>query len=176
MKKIVSAGLIVLISAGLCLFISHVLFKTKPVAWVDLPKLFNDFEYKKELEKNYIKSEEARKKILDSLELDLQVMYKGFEGKKNVSDEGKAQFQVKRENYLRKREQFEQDNAQMKSEFNAQIYKQLSQYAKDYGKEQGYAIVLGAEGSGTILYGDETNCVTEQLLVYINNKYKGISK
>lgn len=152
--------------------------KNKKTAWVDLPKVFNEFEFKKELEKNYIKSEEARKKITDSLELELQIMLKSFEGKKEteITNEKKSEFQIKRENYLRKKEQFQQDDAQMKSEFNGQIYKQLTQYVKDYGKEKDLAVVLGAEGSGVILYGDENNEVTTEVIDFINNKYKGKTK
>ena len=177
-NKVAVVMLAIVVSLVLSTLVGFYLFKTKPAAWVELPKVFNDFEYKKELEKNYIKSEEARKKILDSLELELQVMYKGFELKrdKEIPETTKAEFQVKRENFLRKKEQFQQDDAQMKSEFNSQIYKQLSQYVKDYGKEKGYSIVLGAEGSGVILYGNEENNITEEVLQYINNKYKGIAK
>ncbi len=168
----------VLLSTAVSVLVGKYTFKAKPVAWVELPKVFNDFEYKKELEKKYLKSEEVRKKILDSLELELQIMYKQFESKneKDIPDDVKAQFQVKRENYLRKKNQYDEENSQMKADFNSQIYKQLSQYTKDYGKEKGYSVVLGAEGSGVILYGDDENNVTEEVLNYINNKYKGLTK
>ncbi len=178
LKSPVVILLTIVLSVGISICCCSFLQRSKKTAWVDLPRLFNEFEYKKELEKNFVKSEEARKKITDSLELELQLIYKGFENQKEneISPGKKAEFQVKRENYLRKKEQYNQDNAQMKSEFNAQIYKQLNQYVKDYGKENDLAVVLGAEGSGIVLYGNEENDLTEILIGYVNDKYKGLKK
>ena len=45
-------------------------------AYVVLQELFEKFELKKELEKNYSITKNARKKILDSIQIDLSVLSK----------------------------------------------------------------------------------------------------
>ena len=128
---------IYLVTITLSVVISYFLLgmKKEKLAWVNLPEIYNNFEYKKELEKKYTKTEELRKKILDSMELDLKIFTRSIEaGGKTPDQNTQVQFSVKRENYLERKKIFEEDNAQMKAQFNQQILVQLNQYVRDYGK------------------------------------------
>lgn len=164
---------IVIVSVSVSFFINRT--SAVKVAWFNLPEVFNSFEYKKEMEKKYIKTEETRKKIIDSLELELKILVKSIEADRNDKDK-LAQFSAKRERYYEKKQQFEEDNSQMKTQFNSEIYTQLNQYVKDYGKEKGYKIVFSAEGSGALMYGDPVLDITQELKGYVNEKYQGKTK
>jgi outer membrane protein len=43
---------------------------------------------------------------------------------------------------------------------------------EEYGKENGYDLILGTTTSGNILYGTEKKDITEQVLNALNNAYE----
>lgn len=156
-----------------------ILYSNQPkVAYVNLGKVYNDFEMKKELEKKITTVQDFRKKTLDSLELSLNIMSRTLQnfdktGNKKGIEERMPEFQMRREEYFAKQKSFEEDNQAMTTQYTEQIWKQINQYVKDYGKEKGYTYVLGADGTGAVMYAEEKNEVTEEVLAYINQKYKG---
>lgn len=127
---------------------------------------------KKEYEKKYEKTELARKKITDSLELELRMLYKQLQEEKQK--ESAILFEAKRESYLKQKNEFDQDNEQTKTTYNNQILNQINQYMKEYGKDRGYDIIFGAEGSGSVMYAKESIEITDEAVSYINKKYKGL--
>src|SRR5438445_708445 len=84
-------------------------------------------EMKKELENTYLTVQKGRKQQLDSLELELKLLNKKLqtEGSKKELLEI---FDTKKENYLLKKQQFEEDDNQMQEQFTFKIKKQLNQY------------------------------------------------
>ncbi|MDP2388373.1 MAG: OmpH family outer membrane protein [Bacteroidota bacterium] len=173
MKKMGGYIVAVIISVALSLLLNNTLFNQQKTGWISLPGVFNKFEYKAELEKKFKMSEEARKKIVDSLELNVKILYKTIQATNSPSAELNAKFELQRDAFLEKKEQLEAENLNMRNDFNNQILTQLNQYVKDYGKENNYKIILGAEGNGSLMYGNEADDLTEEILVYINEKYKG---
>jgi len=167
--------LIILILLMFCLASYFVILLTieKKVAWINLPDVYKNFEFKKELENKLIKTTEARKMIIDSLELELRIISDEIQtGKK---DNNKIElFKQKRANYLTRKKVFDEDNYMNKEKYEEQIMTQLSQYVKDYGKEHNYQFIYGADGSGTVMYADEGMNITEEVKKYVNEKYKGL--
>ncbi len=145
------------------------------IVWVNLSKVYNEFDLKKELEGKFKIVQTERKKILDSLELNLKVLGNQVELTKGKDEVKLYEFQMKREEYLTKKEQFEQDNAQLQGDYNQQVLTQINQYVKEYALSNNYSYVLGADGTGTLMFANDGKEVTGDILVYINNKYKGIN-
>jgi len=146
----------------------------KNYAWLDLNKVYNEFTMKKDLEKQYTVVESQRKKILDSLELDLKLLASRFASLNDKDKDEKAiEFQQKKQQYLLRKQEFDEDNEQLKTDYNQQVLKQINQYTKEYAIKKEYAIVLGAEGSGTLMYANESINITKDVLKFINNRYKG---
>lgn len=144
------------------------------IAWIDLPAVYKDFDYKKEMEARLIKTQEVRKGILDSMELELRLLSEEInaEGQK---DKGKIRlYQFKGEQYINKKKIFEEDDYSNKARYEEQILNQLNQYVKDYGAQKGYAFIYGADGTGTIMHADKALDITDQIKVFVNEKYKGI--
>ncbi len=155
--------------------ITYVLLKntSEKNAWVDVKKIYNEFSLKQELEKKYKQVETERKNILDSLELDLNLIARELNKTKPSNEQIKA-FEMQKETYLYKKQQFTQENEQTQQTYNEQILTQLNQYVKDYCKEKNYDFVFGADGNGSLMYSKETKEITADVIVYINNKYKGV--
>lgn len=142
-------------------------------AHIKLGDVYEDFELKKQLEVKLTKVENARKNILDSLEFQLKSLQIKITETKEKDASLIKMFQLNRDNYLKTSQQFEEDNQRMSEEYNKQIWDRLNQYIKDYGKANNYTYVFGADGSGAIMYGSEGVDITEEIIKYTNDKFKG---
>lgn len=152
--------------------------KQPRLAYVNLDKVYNDFEMKKELEKKLTTVQDMRKRQLDSLELGLNILSRtlqNFEmsGNKKGLEERMPEFEMLRQEYLQKQQAFEQDNQAMTQQYSEQIWKQINQYVKDFGKNKNYTYILGGDGTGSIMYAQEGNEITADVLAYVNESYKG---
>ena len=178
MLKKILIPFIALVVIGLSIAVG-VLYKSQPsVAYVNLTKAYNDFEMKKELEKKLTTVQDFRKKTLDSLELSLNIMSRtlqNFEqsGNKKGIEERMPEFEVRRQEYFSKQKSFEEDNQAMTNQYTEQIWKQINQYVKDYGKDKGYTYILGADGTGAVMNAEEKHEITDDVISYINERYKG---
>jgi outer membrane protein len=148
----------------------------KKVAWIKLQTVYEKFEYKKELEAKLLGVQQNRKYILDSLEFELKVLSNQITNDKGRDKEAIAVFQTKRDEYLNRKKTFEEDNAMLTGKYDEQILNQLNQYVKDYAEEQGYDIIYSADGSGAIMAASDDLEITDKITVYLNDRYKGLSK
>ena len=53
------------------------------------------------------------------------------------------------------------------------VINDINDFVKTYGKEKGYEIILGATGSGTLMYADEATDLTKDVLTQLNAQYEG---
>ena len=144
----------------------------KKTGYVKLIEIYDQFELKNELSQKLIGTESARKKILDSMEFELKALQLRIE-KNNTDKANLGKFELGKESYLYKKEEFESANQELSNSYNTQIWNQINQYVIDYGKENGYNYIFGTDGSGSIMYGEENMDITKEVVAYINNKYKG---
>ncbi len=132
------------------------------VGFVRIHKLFADFDGKKELEKELLTLKDKQQFVLDSLLLEV----------KTSSLEG-VELEQKKMILQQVSIEFENNLSKQATQSDEHIWKQINQYVEEYGKENKYTFLYGAGGNGAIMYGDSTKDVTQKVLVYINNKYKG---
>jgi len=133
-------------------------------AYVDNAELFNSFRMKEELEKKYTAVETQKKQILDSLMLAVR---------NSPASAKAADLDRLKQEYLYRQNSFEQENAQLRAEYNAQIWKQLNGYVKQYGEEHAYEFIFGTSGQGSLMYASDKKNVTKALVDYANQKYNG---
>jgi outer membrane protein len=62
----------------------------------------------------------------------------------------------------------EEDNKMMQEVLN-----QINSFVEGYAVKNNYSVILGTTLSGSLLYGDKSLDVTDNLLVELNNHYKG---
>ena len=175
MKKqtILPVALSLLICVSCILFIS--MTRTNNV-YVINAEVYNNFEMKKELEARMTVTQQQRKSILDSLGLKIEMLKQTYymNGSSDTTTANVIRG-MQQELYTRQ-QMFTEDNERMMQQYEEQIWKQLNQYAQDYGKEKGYTILFGANGDGGIMYADQAVNVTEELKMYVNEKYRGSQK
>ena len=171
-KKVVNAA------AVLCLIIIslvayHAFFERK-VAYVEITKVFNGFVMKKELQEKFEHTHNLRKRIVDSLSFDLQLLSKKLQGKKDNDKESIDLFDTKRDYFLKKKKEVEEDNSALSSQYDKQILEQMTQYVLDYGKKNRYDLIFGSDSNGSLMYANEKYNISEEIITYINNRYKGV--
>lgn len=142
-------------------------------AYIEIATVYEEFKMKKELEGKFSNVEMFRKSFLDSLELNLNMLNAEYEQTK--SEEVKLEFLQKKQEYLGTKRQFDEDNAAVSQQYTEQIFNQLNMYITEYGKEHGYQYIFGAEGSGSIMYANDSENITEEISTYVNEQYKGLN-
>lgn len=172
MKKVII--IFSILFAGTWAYIIYQHFQHPSFAWVNLSKVIKEFSYKKELESELLNIVEIRKGKIDSLESELKNLSQRVDLKKNKDEV--ILFEAKKTEYFQKKQQFQEDSQALAAKYDEKIYAQLNQYIQDFGKENDYAYVFGAEGSGSLMYAQEEDDVTEAVIKFINNKYKGLEK
>lgn len=148
---------------GVLLFFLLDSSKTQKIAYVSLPDLLSQFDLAKESEQKVQLITDKRKSILDSLQYLIV--------KKDSSSRGALV-----QEYQLKKAQFEADLQTFQEELHTQVVEQLSQYLKDYNEKQKYDLILGARGDGAIMAASESINITEDVVIYINERYKGGAK
>ena len=158
------------------LFVYHRMYEKK-TAYIEIKKVFDGFQMKSELETKYKEVEKQKNKILDSLAFNLKVMSKHFNeaGNRSNIDKGEVeQFGYHREEFLKLKEHYREENAALSQKYDSQILARLTQYMIEYGKKHNYDMIFGADGNGTLMYAKDANNISEEVIVFINAKYKGV--
>lgn len=145
---------------------------SEKTGYVKMGELFEEFELKKQLTNQLEQTVSARKNILDSLKLNLEMMVVSIQGGA-VNDSLKNKFLYTKEQFLKKQEQFEGENQRLQQEYDSQIWTQLNEYVKEFGEEKKLDYIFGANGTGAIMYGNESKDVTKEMVSYVNKKYVG---
>ena len=159
--------------SGVSLGIIALLNRPK-TGYIEISKLYNAFNYKKELESEYKNLESRRKGILDSLKLSYNMQITQIKG--NSSKDASKQIEILHEQYKLKEDQFKQDNSALADKYTQQILSQLNQYVQEFGKLNNYSYILGANSNGTLMYARDADNITDKAINFINKKYEGKGK
>jgi outer membrane protein len=172
-NSILTVGLLISLSISAYLVFSGKKVKTGYVKNTDL---YNGFSLKKELESKLEKVKNQRKTILDSLVMELKIASSEIQAGKAKDETKVRKFEYKKQQYLAKQQEFEEDTEKLAQQYSDQIWKQINQYVSDYGKDGGYEYIYGASGDGALMYALEDNDLTQEVASYINMKYSGDKK
>ena len=73
---------------------------------------------------------------------------------------------------LQARQQQASQQLQLENQINSEaITKKVDSFVSIYAAEKGLGLVLGTSGNGTVMYGDDTLNITQQILEILNNEY-----
>lgn len=143
-------------------------------AYILIEDVYNKFQMKNELERDFLKTKQKRQSILDSLALAIRALERKLAVQSRKDPDEIEAFNVKRAEFFDKQRTFEEDNMQLSKQYEQQIFSQISHYLQDYGKEQGYEYIFGNNGDGSLMYAMDSNNITEEVIKYINTKYQGL--
>jgi outer membrane protein len=126
---------------------------------IDNFKVFEEFQLKKDYDKKIEKEFAFDKASLDSLGNTFNTLKDPY-----AIDALKKEFALKKQ-------QFDQKFQAISQQYTSEVYARLNDYIKEYGKKKGYGIIIGSNGQGNVMYRDETEDVTKDLVKFINDKY-----
>jgi len=170
MKFIKLNHLLMVVIAILTAMIIYFLFKKESkIPFVKLTDVYKEFKLTKELEAKFTLIENKKKNTLDSLD---------FEAKKYAAspDYNKSIYEVMVQNYIERRSEFDKSSEELSQMYEDMIWKQINTYVDKYGKHNQYEYILGAQGSGTVMYANSNNDITKEFIKYLNASYEGKSK
>jgi Skp family chaperone for outer membrane proteins len=169
MKNSYVIGLSVLFSILVSLSILTFSSKDKTISYIDLRKVYDNFQLKSELESKFKTETSISQDRIESIDLLLDSIENKFE-------EGNLEFsqanQISRNlNTERQNLQFGIEQLQLK--YDQQINSQLQSYLNEFGEQQDVKLLLALDKDATILYEDSTLNLSDQAIEFINKKYNG---
>lgn len=147
------------------------------IGYVDNARLMDEYQEKIDIEKKYqARSEELGRKR-DSISQEFQKEAQAFQAEAQGMSQAKAQEQY---GSLQQRgqmigQQLQQQEQQLQAEGQTEmdsLINKVKSEIKQYGKDKGYTFILGGGNGGSVLYGEESKDVTEEILKLLNDKYK----
>jgi outer membrane protein len=171
-----TALLISLLSLGLALFY---FFSTPKIAYCNNGQVLSKYVGLKEIKNSYDIKVKNWQSNLDTLSSDFNREVQEFSDKssKMPSAEKKAReelLQQKEKELFSYKQALEHKAIEEEQELTAGIVNQVNAFVQEYGKQHGYDLILGSTDNGNILFAKESNDITDELVEYINKRYKGL--
>lgn len=131
----------------------------------------------KEVQNKFESQKQAWQSNLDTLKIDFQRSLSKFqeEYKQLSEQEKKAREQMLRaqeNNVLQYNEAVTSKYKEDEDKMLQGVLNQVNSFVEKYGKEKGYDIILGTTLSGSLLYGENTMDITEEVLAELNKNYQ----
>ncbi|NJB71481.1 outer membrane protein [Saonia flava] len=167
MKKIILA--VVLMGMVAC--------QQDKLGYVDNVKVMSDYQEKIDIDAKYKTLAETFAKKRDSISQTFQMEAQAFQVKAQSMSQTKAQEEYaviqQKGQFIGQQLQQEELALQQKNqtEMDSLITK-VKDEIKAYGKANGYTYLLSGGDGGSVLYGTETNDVTDAIVKILNDKYK----
>ena len=147
------------------------------IGYVDNVKLLDGYQEKIDVEAKFKTKADALAKKRDSISQAFQLELQEFQTKAQKMSQKSAQEEY---SLLQQRGQFvgqqlQQEEQQLQQSSQTEIDSLVSKVKKeinDYGKANGYTYILGGGDGGSVLYGDDTQNLTDAILKILNDKYK----
>ncbi|WP_428741578.1 OmpH family outer membrane protein [Tenacibaculum sp.] len=148
--------------------------KKKTIVFIDNVRVFKEFNMTKELGR--INEEKYKPELVayDSLVKAMSIVESDLKNKNSKVDKKETEkyLDLKRR-VSNKEKELEEIRIYVKNEINKKVWTRLNAYVKDYGEENNFDLIIGAQGSGNIMYGNSTIDYTDEFINYANFKYEG---
>ncbi len=167
MKKFVFSGL-------LCLLMSC---QQQKIGFVDNVMLMDKYQEKMDIEAKYKVKSDALNKRRDSVSQAFQMEAQQFQSKAESMAQKQAQEQY---GQLQQRgqmigQQLQQEEQILQSQGQVEmdtLITKVKKHIRAYGEAHGYTYILGGGDGGSVLFGNEGNDLTDEILKELNGKYK----
>ncbi|MCK9482023.1 MAG: OmpH family outer membrane protein [Bacteroidia bacterium] len=165
---ILTAVLINLIAVSILAW--YVIKNQEKTGFINPQKVFEQFEYRSELESALKETLMVHSRNLDSLKNQIQyILSKNEESYFGLNNE---EVMLKKQYYAEQILKFDNLKKELQEDFSNKIRIQSNQYLQEFARENGYTYVYSLN-DGLLLYGDEIKDLTESVITFINKKYNG---
>ncbi len=163
-----------ILCCAICLSITGYTWMNQPkTAYVNLGEVFENFAGKKELAFRLDRLKNQQKSMLDSMELTIRSLQQAAKNAEN-GQAVLAKLQNTQQTYQYLNAEFSEQYQSQDESYSEKVWKQINQYVTDYGKDNGYDFIYGANGNGALMYGSSANNITEEIINHINERYEGL--
>jgi len=147
-------------------------------AFVDNQEIMDGFEKLKQTEEELSLEEEALKAKIDGMVAesgyqDLVKEYQSNQGKMSKAKEEELYSQIMQiqQRLSQQQQMSNQQFQQVRATRMDSLVSTVKDFIQEYGKDNGYTFIYGANESGNILYGKEDLDITEEVTKALNAKY-----
>lgn len=158
-------------------FLTLISCKQEKIGFVDNVKLMKDYQEKIDIEAKFKVKAEALNKKRDSISQAFQIEAQSFQTKAQSMPQQQAQEEYaafqQRGQFIG--QQLQQEDQILQQQGQAEMDSVITHVKKEiqaYGKANGYTYILGGGEGGSVLYGKETNDLTDQIISILNTNYK----
>jgi outer membrane protein len=150
----------------------------KKIAYIQTDELLAEYKGMIEAKQGYEVKAVSWQSNIDTLGKELENMIAVYEANKGSLSKSKLQEEQKQLQQKQKqlndyRQSISQQAQQEDAKLTEGVLNQVNTYIEDYGKEKGYKIIFGANGSGNIVYGSDAIDITNEILKGLNKEYNG---
>ena len=143
------------------------------IAYIDIEVLMQDYKATQELENSLKLKQESIAKELDSLQAPFQQKVQEYyenAQKMSAQKRNEVERQLQQEQQLlqargQQASQELQNENQLRSDA---LTKRVDSLVEVFAVEKGYKLILGSSGKGTIMYGDKSMDITNQVVELLN--------
>lgn len=129
-------------------------------AYVDVMRLTQGYKLKADLEQDLFQRLQPAKNVLDSLRFQA-----GLQA-------GPGATAIQRR-YEEAAFEYERATQSVDAQLSSQVWERLNPAIAAFGREHHLKLLVGATGTGNVLYGDTTLDLTNALIKYVNEAYSG---
>ena len=170
--------LLIIISIGISIYS---VYRSPRIAYVRSQDLVYKYLGMKEAQSIFVNKKQIWKGNIDTLNFNYQKSLGEFNvliSKLSKEERSISQEKLWRQkNELLRYSEATEQKAKLEDEKMTQgVLNQINGFIEEYGKENGYDIILGTTLSGSLLYSKQEMDITEQVLNRLNQSYKKLDK
>jgi len=148
------------------------------IGFIDTGEIVNEYQAKKDLEDEFKGKKALLDQKNDSISKAFQLEVQEFQVASKRMAQAKAQeaYQALGQKQQLLQQQIQFSEQQFGQSFNVELDSviiKVKDFAKDYGKKNGYTFILGtSDATSTVIYGEDDNDLTKTILDALNTDYK----
>lgn len=146
------------------------------IGFVNNSEVINKYQMKIDIEEKFDQKDQAYKKRTDSIGLAYQqdALKTQEELSKLPNEKQREGSQAFTQKWQSVQQELQLEQQKMQQEFNKEIDSVLETvkgFVSDYGKANGYTFILGKNEAGSVMYGAETQDLTQTIIEALNAEY-----
>lgn len=169
--------ILAVIVAYICTDVFYLNNKGLKTAYVDNAKLLNEYEGMLDARARYQDKAKDWDANIDTLSSSFQEMLVAYEKKaagmgKEARKKEEELLNQKKSDLLRYQKATADKAKEEEAALTTELINEVNIYIKQYGKENGYTYIFGANSSGNIVYADNAKDITDEIVAEMNTRYK----
>ena len=141
---------------------------SEKTAWMDGQKVYDEYNLTIERQESFLKQQNSKKLILDSLKNNIIALENDLRVKDNPKQDKVDKYQQLVKLYRGQMDKFERESADISNQYRNEILVKIQEKVKDFGKANEYTYIHGDWESGALMYADDSKNITLEIIEHLN--------